>query len=136
MPLITVPQIPIAKTHHFEERSAQRRLPPAVLQFILAFGAAVRACGATHLTIIERRLPAHFRGTPLAKRARGWIVLETDEGELLTCYRRDDAVRFLQRKRKRRLSRAQLRGARRSLRDGGSPAIGFPVEMQGGVHAR
>jgi|GEM_PF-682947 len=136
MPQTPVSLIPIAKTHHFEARAAHRKLPPAVLQFILTFGAAVRACGATHLTIIDRQLPDHLRGSHLAKRARGWIVLETDEGALLTCYRRDDAVRFLQRKPKRRLSRAQLRGARRSLKDGGAPAVGFPVEMQGGRHAR
>lgn len=134
MPQTPVCQIPVAKTHHFEERSAQRRLNPAVLQFILTFGAAVRARGATHLTIIDRQLPTHLRGTPLAERARGWVVLETDEGELLTCYRRRDAVRFLQRKRKRRLSRAQLH--RGCLRDGVSPAVEPPMGLDGGTHAR
>ena len=136
MPQTPIAQIPVAKTHHFKERSAQRRLDPAVLQFILAFGAAVRVCGATHLTVMDRQLPGHLRGTPLAERARGWIVLETDGGELLTCYRREDAVRFLRRKRKRRLSRAQIRRARRGLDDGRSPAVEPPAGLDGGTHAR
>lgn len=130
------PQSSVAKTHHFKERSAQRRLNPAVLQFILTFGVAVRACGATHLTVINRRLPEHLRGTPLADRARGWIVLETDDGDLLTCYRRADAVRFLRRKRKRRLSRAQLRRARRDVGEGRSTSTEPPGCLEEGNHAR
>jgi len=117
-------QIPVSSTDHFRERSARRRLHPAVLQFILAFGSPVRACGATHLTVLERKLPSHLQGTRMAERARGWIVIETDGGELMTCYRRRDAAHFLRRKQKRRLSRAQLRRARMRRRRGLSSVAG------------
>ncbi len=136
MPQIPDTQISMVRTHHFEERSAQRRLHPAVLQFILAFGSAVRSCGATHLTVLERALPSHLRGTLLAERARGWIVLETDEGSLLTCYRRQDAARFLRRKRKRRLSRTQLGNAWGRLPHGQPRVVEYAVHSHGGSHAR
>lgn len=112
MPSPDLPSPLIPTTHHFIERAAQRRLHPAVLQFILAFATELRVCGANHLTIVERELPEAVRNTELARRARGWIVLQADDGSLLTCYRRQDAWRFLRRKTKRKLSNAQLWTAR------------------------
>lgn len=85
-------------THHFVERASRRGLRPCVLQFILAFGIDTRAAGATSWTVVEHLLPPDLRGTELAERARDWIVVEGDEGTLVTCYRRTNACRFLREK--------------------------------------
>lgn len=94
-------------TEHFIERSALRRLRDDVLEFILEFGIRARASGMTHVTVLERELPATWRDSALARHARGWILLLSDEERLITCYRRGDANRFIRRKPKRRLSRMQ-----------------------------
>ncbi|AGC47377.1 hypothetical protein MYSTI_06104 [Myxococcus stipitatus DSM 14675] len=90
-------------TFTFLERSAVGVLRKEVLELILDFGQRIRAAGATHITVLERDLPEHLRGTTLARQARGWIVLVSDEERLLTCYRRGDASGFIRRKPKHRL---------------------------------
>ncbi|PTL84985.1 hypothetical protein [Vitiosangium sp. GDMCC 1.1324] len=95
-------------TDHFLERSALRQLRDDVLDFILEFGVRARASGMTHVTVLERDLPVTWRDSALARQARGWILLLSDEERLVTCYRRGDANRFIRRKPKRRLSRMQL----------------------------
>lgn len=85
-------------TRHFIERASRRHLRRDVFDFVFAYGNEVRACGAEHLTVRDRDLPADVRGTALARRASGWIVVRADDGSLLTCYRRRDALRFVRRK--------------------------------------
>src|SRR5438067_1584454 len=97
----------IATTRHFEDRATERRLPDGVLDFIISYGAEVRAGRVSHLTVIERDLPDAIRPCALARRARDWIVLINDAGRLLTCYWRRNALRFLRRKTKRRSSRTE-----------------------------
>ncbi|WP_223646066.1 hypothetical protein [Corallococcus sp. EGB] len=89
-------------TRLFVEQCARWRLREEVIAFILEFGAPARACGATHLTVHERDLPGTLRDSSLARQARGWILILNDEDRLLTCYRRQDASRFLKQKPKRR----------------------------------
>jgi len=89
------------RSFHFKRRQAERQLRSDVLEFILAFGTEVQACGATHLIIVRRHLPMSLRNGALARRAEGWVILLNDEGRLMTCYRRRDAVRYLRRKPKR-----------------------------------
>lgn len=103
-------------TNHFRARSAQRRFRTEVCDLILAYGCELRAAGATHLVLIERRLPPELRGTEVARRARGWILVLADDGAPLTCYRRTDAVRFLRRKPKRRLTPEQRGRAAQAAR--------------------
>jgi hypothetical protein len=98
-------------TRHFLERSARRQLREDVLDFILEFGVRARAAGMTHVTVLERDMPAAWRDSPLARQARGWIVLLNDEERLITCYRRGDASHFIRRKPKRRMSEAQVQRA-------------------------
>jgi hypothetical protein len=98
-------------TRHFIERRARRQLREDVLDFILEFGARARASGMTHVTVLERDLPAAWRDSSLARQARGWIVLLSDQERLITCYRRGDANRFIRRKPKRRMSDAQVQRA-------------------------
>lgn len=110
-------------TRHARIRTAERQLRPDVLDFILTFGTLTRAAGATHVTVVERRLAIEVRDTPLAARARGWIVVVADDGEVMTCYRRFDAVSYLRKRTKRRLSYAQLSLRRRHPRyEGGQHA--------------
>ncbi|NMO23061.1 hypothetical protein HPC49_47580 [Pyxidicoccus fallax] len=90
-------------TRHFIERRSRRKLRDDVLDFILEFGDRARASGITHVTVLERDLPATLRDSSLARQARGWIVLLSDEERLVTCYRREDASRFIRRKSKRRM---------------------------------
>ncbi|MFY2557402.1 hypothetical protein ACN469_07245 [Corallococcus terminator] len=87
----------------FLERSALGVLRQEVLELILDFGIRTRAAGVTHVTVLERDLPAHLHGSSLARQARGWIVLVSDDERLLTCYRRQDANGFIRRKPKHRL---------------------------------
>ncbi len=98
LPSRTFPQ-----TRHFIERSARSQLREDVLDFILEFGVRARASGMTHVTVLERDLPAAWRNSSLAKQSRGWIVLLSDQERLITCYRRGDASRFIRRKPKRRI---------------------------------
>lgn len=98
-------------TRHFIERRALRQLRDDVLDFILEFGVRARAAGMTHVTVLERDLPVAWRRSALARQARGWIVLLSDEERLVTCYRRGDASRFIRRKPKRRMSEAQVQRA-------------------------
>lgn len=100
-----------ALTTHFLERRARRQLREDVLDFILEFGVRARAAGMTHVTVLERDLPTAWRYSALARQARGWIVLLSDQERLITCYRRGDASRFIRRKPKRRMSDTQVQRA-------------------------
>ena len=92
----------VVSTRHFFERCHERRLAREVLNFILLHGMELRARGATHLTVLSRYLPPDERCSALAQRARDWIVMLDDAGQLLTCYRRRHASRYLRRKPKTR----------------------------------
>ncbi|MCP3098900.1 hypothetical protein LZ198_08430 [Myxococcus sp. K15C18031901] len=89
-------------TFTFSERKALGQLRQEVLDFILDFGNRVRASGMTHVTVLERDLPRGHQGSSLARQARGWILLVSDDERLITCYRRADANQFIRRKSKRR----------------------------------
>lgn len=96
-------------TQHYETRVAERALPADIEEFLLTWGTETRAAGATHITLVRRDLPLEMRGSEDAARAEGWIIVATDDGTLITCYRRTDAWRFVQRK-------SQIRPRRRSRR--------------------
>lgn len=99
---------PVREWDHFRRRAAQRGLRDDVRDFILTFGCETRAAGATHLVIINRRLPSELRQSEIARRARGWILLLADDESLMTCYRRFDASRALRRKPKLRPTPCEL----------------------------
>ncbi|NTX00859.1 hypothetical protein HUA74_02065 [Myxococcus sp. CA051A] len=91
-------------TFTFLERSALGVLRQEVLELILDFGLRTRAAGVTHVTVLERDLPLQLQDSSLARQARGWIVLVSDDERLITCYRRGDASGFIRRKPKHRLN--------------------------------
>ena len=97
-------------TQHFRTRAAERALRPAVQAFLMTWGTETRAAGATHLTLVRRDLPPDVRDTEEAARAEGWIIVASDDGSLLTCYRRNDAWRFVRRRSQARPRRRARRG--------------------------
>lgn len=101
---------------HFIERGAPRQLRDEVLDFILDFGVRTRAAGVTHVTVLERDLPGFLQDSPLARQARGWILLVGDHERIVTCYRREDASRFIRRKPKRRTFKPRSQRERASSR--------------------
>lgn len=90
-----------AVTHHYRARAAERALSPRIEQFLKTWGTETWAAGATQITLVRDDLPPELRETPEARRAEDWILVAGDNGVLLTCYRRRDAWRFVQRKRDR-----------------------------------
>lgn len=98
-------------SRHYRVRTAERRLRSEIEDFVLRWGEVWRAASAEHFTIVERELPPELRGSALASRARDWIVVVSQDGTLLTCYRHRNAVRFLQRK-SGRPRRRRCRGGR------------------------
>lgn len=74
-------------TKHFEARSRRRGLPEDIVEFILDWGTEICVSGTTFLYVPLRSLPAAIRSSPRAARARGWLILESEAGTLLTCYR-------------------------------------------------
>lgn len=87
-------------TQHYQARAFERALDPNIERFLILWGTETRAAGATHLTVLRRELPPEVRGSEEAARAEGWIIVTSDDGTLLTCYRRKDAWRYIRRKRR------------------------------------
>ena len=102
----------ISSSLHFVRRAQERGLKEEVLEFILAFGTEFHRSGALHLTVLERDLPKLHRASPLASKARDWVVLISDTDLGITCYRRKNAASYLKKKSRRKLSEAQLMSRR------------------------
>lgn len=78
-------------TRHFEKRAAQRGLRSEVFWFVMQHGIEVFGAGARFVTLAERYLPPGLSPS-LLERSRGWVLVLTESGDLLTCYRRDGAM--------------------------------------------
>jgi hypothetical protein len=96
-------------TRHYNARTAERALRSDIEEFLMTWGTETRAAGATHITLVRRDLPFELQDSEEADRAEGWIIVASDDGSLITCYRRTDAWRFVRRK-------SQMRPRRRSRR--------------------
>lgn len=87
-----------AQTKHFQARTSHRGLRADVLEFILSFGDEFHVADAICMTVFERHLPAYARDSQLAYRARDWILVIAQTGQLITCYRRKNATRYIRHK--------------------------------------
>lgn len=96
-------------TQHYKARAAERALRSDVEEFLMTWGTETRAAGATHITLVRRDLPRDLQDSEDAARAEGWVIVAGEDGSLVTCYRRNDAWRFVRRK-------SQMRPRRRSRR--------------------
>ena len=96
-------------TQHYKTRASERALRSDVEEFLMTWGTETSAAGATHITLVWRDLPSDLQDSEEAARAEGWIIIAGDNGALVTCYRRNDAWRFLRRK-------SQMRPGRRTRR--------------------
>jgi hypothetical protein len=81
-------------TVHFQERLATRGLKQELLEFILVWGSEVQAAGARHFVVALKELPEEIRDTPTAIQAAQWVLVLSQEGVLLTCFRNRDALKF------------------------------------------
>lgn len=101
-----------AATEHFRARAEERALPADVEDFLRTWGDETWAAGARQITLYRRDLPPELRDSSLARRADGWILVAAPNGALMTCYRRNDASRFLARKSDHDRRSRSRRGAR------------------------
>lgn len=85
-------------TQHYKARAAERALRSDVEEFLMTWGTETRAAGATHITLVRRDLPRDLQDSEDAARAEGWVIVAGEDGSLVTCYRRNDAWRFVRRK--------------------------------------
>jgi hypothetical protein len=100
-------------TQHFRARAMERALPPRVEEFLKTWGTETWAAGARQITLLRDDLPAELRETWEARRAEGWILVASDSGAFMTCYRRNDAWGFVRRKRDAAGRRRRRRSSRR-----------------------
>lgn len=101
-----------AATEHYRARADERSLPTDVEEFLRAWGTETWAAGALQITLFRKDLPPELRDSPIARRAEGWILVAAPNGALMTCYRRNDASRFLARKADHDRRTRHRRGAR------------------------
>ncbi len=96
------------RTRHYQQRAGQRSLRTSNEEFVMAWGRETQAAGAVHMTVLRRDLPGGLRDSREARRAEGWIIVLSEDGALLSCYRRMDAPAYLRRKSQRRWRRCQM----------------------------
>ena len=94
---VELPNIDLRRAGHFQSRQAQRGLRPDVLNLIVAWARPVHGAGAVFLTLRSFDVPPSLRRLELIERARDWVVVQTRDGTLITCYRRRNASAWVRR---------------------------------------
>lgn len=97
----------VRETRHFVSRKQERGLQPGVKEFILEWAKPVYRSGEIFLTVREKDLPSEVRHSVLAKRAKGWVLVLTHTGALVTAYWNKNAVSHLKRKPRQALKDSQ-----------------------------
>lgn len=85
-------------THHFEERAAKRGLSMEKMLKVIEYGEAVFKQGLTFYTVTKRSFPAYAKASDL-ELLNNWVVVIGEHAEVLTCYRAENGIRHLNRKR-------------------------------------
>jgi hypothetical protein len=85
-------------TRHFEERAAKRGLSMEDMLKVIEYGEAVFKQGLTFYTVTKRSFPAYGKTRDM-ERLNNWVVIVGDHAEVVTCYRSDNGIRHLNRKR-------------------------------------
>ena len=84
-------------SHHAQDRSAQRNIPAAHIELALDWGHPIRQPRkrtAWHLGRRESRM-ARRAGVVIPERAIGTIVVEANDGAIVTAIRSDDRHRLV-----------------------------------------
>jgi len=85
-------------TRHFEQRAAKRGLSMENMLKVIEYGEAVFKQGLTFYTVTKRSFPAYAKARDI-ERLNNWVVIVGDNAEVVTCYRSDNGIRHLNRKR-------------------------------------
>jgi len=85
-------------TRHFEQRAARRGLSMEDMLKVIEYGEAVFKQGLTFYTVTKRSFPAYAKARDI-ERLNNWVVIVGDNAEVVTCYRSDNGIRHLNRKR-------------------------------------
>ncbi len=89
----------MSKSKHFRERQAKRGLREQVLEFLLTFGTEIKKAGARFYVLYDRQYDGGAERN-LWELARHWVVVVSDDGCLLTCYRGRNVHHHINRKSK------------------------------------
>ncbi|MCF8256024.1 MAG: DUF4258 domain-containing protein [Flavobacteriales bacterium] len=85
-------------THHFEQRAAKRGLSIEKMLKVIEYGEAIFKQGLIFYTVTKRSFPAYANARDI-EYLNNWVVVVGDHGEVVTCYRSDNGIRYLNRKR-------------------------------------
>jgi hypothetical protein len=92
----------VGPTNHFKQRARERGLGRDVEDFIITWGTQLEARdNAYYFTVLERELPGEVRWSRLARRAANWVLVVSEQGDIITCYRDRNAWRTVRRRRTR-----------------------------------
>ena len=91
----------IKQTKHFTKRMAQRGLKSEIYRFIYNYGVIKERAGGLFIVIERKRLPKEFRNRPIVEKAVKWTLFLSDDNQLITCYARDKAKKYIEKKTKR-----------------------------------
>jgi len=97
---------PCRLTFHGLRRAAQRNLSPDELAYTLTYGRRVRRTGAVFYFLGARDLPPCDRCDAQRTRLIGTVLIVENDA-VITAYRNPDALRYIKRKMKYRLSAAE-----------------------------
>lgn len=98
---------PVWLSKHALARAARRNVVPDAVEYVLAYGRMVQRTGITFFFLGRRDIPPADRRTAWAARLVGTVVLLASDGEVVTVYRNQRALRAIRRKLKYRLTPEQ-----------------------------
>lgn len=85
-------------TRHFEEKAAKRGLSMENMLKVIEYGEAVFKQGLTFYTVTRRSFPVYAEAKEI-ERLNNWVVVVSGDAEVVTCYRSDNGIKHLNRKR-------------------------------------
>ena len=85
-------------TEHFEKRAAKRGLSMENMLKVIEYGEAVFKQGLTFYTVTKRSFPVYAE-TREIEQLNNWVVVVADHAQVVTCYRAENGIRHLKRKR-------------------------------------
>ncbi len=103
---------------HARQRAAQRNLAADAVRYIMTYGRDYRRTGVTFYVLRRRDIPREDQRLPWVARLEGAVALVSSDGEVITLYRSQAAMRTILRKMKYRLPRKESRARWADSADG------------------